>query len=132
MIEYLIGPSLVYIPQPGRLILRLVAGLMYGVLYLFAWSGPFSSTAVEAMWRMSAITVAASGFILPMLFIFNLDSQMFHDRFFLHYAFNTFRITSLLLIIVSLPLYFFARTFLVVECFLQLARLPDTTYQETS
>ncbi|KUJ21660.1 uncharacterized protein LY89DRAFT_664837 [Mollisia scopiformis] len=46
----------------------LVAGLCYGMLHLSAWHAPFRSHAEAVLWRISAITLAVSGFV-PFLFL---------------------------------------------------------------
>lgn len=113
-----------------------LAGAAYGGLHLLAWNGPFSSAAVTTLWRVSGIIVASSGLSLPVLYIYHRNPRMSRtDTFVRRFVDRILRITESLsewlMLLGPIP-YIFARMFLVVECFLQLAHLPDSVYQETS
>ena len=110
-----------------------IAGCLYGGLHLLAWDAPFVSRAEKVVWRFSGTFIASSGpaLILGRCLHSFLDrvpswiashaSARRIDRN-LAYASNTVFIVA----------YVLARIYLVLECFLQLARLPQSTYQQPS
>lgn len=87
----------------------IIAGIGYGGLHLLTWNAPFSSRAEQILWRFSGLLIPAS--------IANL------------LALKSFKNSTAFFLAISLALgYLLARVFLVVECFLQLARLPQSAY----
>ena len=97
------------------------AGLMYGGIHLLAWNAPFSSSAQRILWRLSGIVIAASG---PSLLLQQLGMWVIRK---VHEAADgwlggVFFIWAVL--------YFVARVFLVVECFLSLPYAQDLVFQQ--
>jgi len=108
-----------------------VAGLTYGGLHLLAWNAPFTSAAQLHLWRTSGILMAASGPVAFLLWLgFNGVRMLMH---FLQKgspksqsdAFALF-LLPLLAIVVLCILYLSARVYLVVECYISLAYLPES------
>ena len=103
-----------------------LAGLLYGGLHLLAWQVPFASRAGRILWRFSGIfiTSAGLGFTGLRYYIAWMDSVR---------PPNILSRVSLVLWGLCMSTmclgYLLARTFLVVECFLQLSRLPASAYE---
>ena len=107
-----------------------LAGFSYGAIHLLAWNAPFTSPMQRQLWQISAISVAASG---PALLGFKLWLVGCERLIrYLHMRKREMWLSSPALgygIAYSL-LYLFARTYLVVECFISLAYLPDVVFQQ--
>ena len=114
----------------------IVATGLYGGLHLLAWHGPFPSPTVTILWRLSGVAVAATGF-LPFV-VWNgfhaHSSWLYADKYpksrvakamWAYWVLFSIGAGALMFI-----LYLLARTFLVVESFIQLAHLPEFKYQE--
>lgn len=131
-----------------------IAGLMYGGLHLLAWHAPFASRAEEVLWRFSGIVVASMGLVIMSVVLLyelnfphvNLCKVTIRRRnlwsknvdvkvpdlvsFARPIPFSRLVPSLWVLVLASLLLaYVLARTYLVVECFLQLARLPPSAYE---
>jgi hypothetical protein len=138
------------------IIFRVVAGLTlaggcYGGLHLTAWTCQFPSHAETLLWRADSVTITTTG---PSVFAFALCkavAAMIKEKVFLWllrrrmprsscWRFITPRYYEIVMafdclaIYVTLTLlcflgtwYIFCRAFVVVECFIMLAHLPDTT-----
>ena len=106
-----------------------IAGCLYGGLHLLAWDAPFVSRAEQVVWRISGTLIASSGpasiltrpldRVPPWIASHALARRI--DRT-LAYVLASFFIVA----------YVLARIYLVLECFLQLARLPQSTYLQPS
>lgn len=96
-----------------------VSGFLYGGLHLLAWNAPFHSTAEKWLWRSSAISLMSSGLYMGMMAWAISDSE---------------RSTTVLVLVLFIfcVAYGAARVYLVVECFTNLAYLPNSAYQMTS
>ena len=131
--------------QVRRSFFRAVAGLTlaggcYGGLHLTAWTCQFPSHAETLLWRAASITIAMTGpcvlayalcngvvnrinsFVLRWLLAHDLSSAR---QAFLHLTTSTQRVFPW-------PWglwYTFCRAFIVVECFIMLAHLPDTALE---
>ena len=98
-----------------------IAGFLYGGLHLIAWNSPFPSRTQRLLWRISGIAIAASG---PAALILKLIS------------FNVARIMDAgdtlmeIVVLVFFIFYLFARTYLIIECFLSFAYLPPSIIQQ--
>jgi hypothetical protein len=104
------------------------AGFTYGGLHLTAWNAPFPTYVERILWRVSALTLTCSGpayFIL--LFVWDpTDLRLPCGRGReLHFDLS-FCIFCLYLL--AACLYCFARVYLVIECFLNLAHLPESAF----
>lgn len=98
-----------------------IAGLLYGGLHLIAWNSPFISRTQRLLWRISGIAIAASG---PALLMLKLIS-------FLVACIVVVDNGEIMVVVVMgcFLFYLFARTFLVIECFLSFAYLPSSIIQ---
>ena len=106
-----------------------IAGCLYGGLHLLAWDAPFVSRAEQVVWRISGTLIASSGPALiltrpldrvpPWIASHALARRIYGTP---AYALAPFFIAA----------YVLARIYLVLECFLQLARLPQSSYQQPS
>jgi hypothetical protein len=98
---------------------------------LSAWNAHFSSPAQALLWRLSAVTLCGSGLVIGLVFLraylyeelpTNPLSKLMH-----YVADNGVLILPCLTpLLAYFLLYFFARVDLVVECFINLAYLPDS------
>ena len=126
----------------------ILSGLLYGGLHLLAWNMPFASRAECILWRFSGIFIMSTGLgftwlkgVIKAYKIYesatNSDES---DRNSDESATNSVDWIGLLSVLLVLAftflftsticlVYFLARTFLVVECFLQLLRLPASAYE---
>ncbi|KAF2495097.1 hypothetical protein BU16DRAFT_526983 [Lophium mytilinum] len=104
----------------------ILAGFVYGGLYLLAWTAPFASHTQRILWRMSSAAIFGAGpallAVLGALFGMNKFPKVSdHDW-----------VIIILFWLLVPPLYLFSRTYLVVECFLNIARLPEEVYRQPS
>ena len=114
----------------------MVSGLLYGGLHLLAWKMPFASRAECILWRFSGIFIISTGLGFTGLKGFIKAYSVYKSaRNHIDFA-DTLSITEVLfnafVILFTFTLclgYLLARTFLVVECFLQLSRLPASAYE---
>ena len=110
-----------------------LAVFLYGGLHLLAWNAPFASKVEQRLWQFSGTFVAFSGLLyLTSLILSNLITKQPH---FVEIATGWTYIRRLAKLdtrtIVALILamaYVLARSYLIIECFLQLARLPESAY----
>ena len=127
-----------------RLLTVSVAAGLYGGLHLLAWEAPFGSEPQQFLWRASASLLVMSGFFVllgfPLGFADRLTTFLedkIDEASILPAASLTLLgfvslgplLTPLYTIIMLFPMaYIPARIFLIVECCLQLARLPPGAY----
>jgi hypothetical protein len=111
------------------MILLVYAGLCYGGIHVTAWNAPFPTLTQQLLWRVSSISLLVSallGFIIVLLIrMYNRPS--FHKYH--HKMRNCVYVTTRALGFIAALFYMFCRVFLVVECFLTLAHLPESVYQ---
>ena len=115
----------------------ILSGLLYGGLHLLAWKMPFASRAECILWRFSGIFIIPTGlgftglkgsFKATEAYISARKITARNDYWLDH--FYVFLMVFAILFSTTLCLgYLLARTFLVVECFLQLSRLPPSAYE---
>jgi hypothetical protein len=124
-----------------------LAGGCYGGLQLTAWACQFPSNAETVLWRAASVTILATG---PTIIVFALhmgavDGASFgivdpwlerHHFGWPHWIRRTLnRIETVeeyaryALFFLWAVWYLLCRTFIVVECFIMLAHLPDTTLE---
>ena len=117
----------------------ILSGLLYGGLHLLAWKMPFASRAECILWRFSGIFIISTGLGFTGLkgFFKAYNAYIVYRSARIHFDLtDNLSLTKLLFkifanfFIITLCLgYLLARTFLVVECFLQLSRLPPSAYE---
>ncbi|KAH7396802.1 hypothetical protein DE146DRAFT_789449 [Phaeosphaeria sp. MPI-PUGE-AT-0046c] len=114
-----------------------IAGVIYGGLHLTAWYAPISQTA-RTLWRVSGLIVALTGAMwLPFQVYIKLDNDRMNNRLpengvvnFILKRYNRAceRITLGYILLVAV-VYVAARIYLIVECFLNVRRLPPSTFE---
>lgn len=111
----------------------ILPGLLYGGLHLLVWKMPFASRAECILWRFSGIFIISTGLGFKGLndfMTYVLESSLGDMESSLDPIVFILSIAFVLLSWFTLCLgYLLARTFLVVECFLQLSRLPASAYE---
>jgi hypothetical protein len=121
----------------GFLFAFTVAGLMYGGLHLLAWNAPFNGRVQELLWNISGIAVISSGLSLIsfIVLLYGEDklrkrSQKSSGAGFIK-ALHWVVINVLKVLMFSFILFYLcARVYLVVECFISFAYLPDGVFQD--
>lgn len=120
-----------------------VVAFVYGGLHLLDWSAPFHTRTEEIPWKISGISIASIGLVSISYTI--LVSAEDYDRFIrsrvrtrrIDYdkCIDLHRLIELIFHMVVkllggsyLLLYLFARVYLVVECFIEVAYLPDSAF----
>jgi hypothetical protein len=88
-------------------------GLVYGGVHLLAWNAPLANE-MQWLWLVSVVVVAASG---PVLFGLGILGKFTG-------------LVAFLLRPLALLVYFAASLYLVVECFIYSAFLPDLVYEK--
>lgn len=129
-----------------------VAGVLYGGLHMLAWDAPFESRAEQILWRIAASSVTAT----PLLFA--PVAMVFGDTFLRQGATDLVKtirgqksrrkasgvrlwVTSALAVLL-VPLfalapllwgsYVLGRVYLVVECFKNVAHLPEGVFEDVN
>ncbi len=133
------------LPLDIRLLTFSVAAGLYGGLHLMAWEAPFGSSEEQFLWRASGLLLVMSGPVVLLGFPLNLYirfSEFYFDKvdgspdFFATSLFCLLGVCSrkTLSVAIAAIITFFvmacipARIFLIVECCLQLGRLPPGAY----
>lgn len=111
------------------------AGLTYGALHLLAWNSPSTSVAQKTPWRISAVAIAASGVIVIFLGWLCrwlvVTREDIPDNSYFRKLWNEMSIWIIVAIVVLFLLFhLFARAYLVVECFVSVAYLPERVFQQ--
>jgi hypothetical protein len=128
------------------------ASLVYGGLHLLAWSAPFPTRPEVLLWRISSLTIAGSGLLLTIAYFINLVGDLsiqehWHILTFLSvrrkFRVEIYDITSEIpngirdagtvvkwtIVTAFISLYLLSRTYLVVECFINIPHLPTSVYK---
>jgi hypothetical protein len=132
----------------------LLAGSLYGGIHLFAWNGPFPSGTERLLWRISCLIIASPvGVVLLLLAVAGvaiaiyvvlslLNEIMPIERMFswlyipifdyLESETGSMIFGSVIVVIITLLalVYAAARMYLVVECFINIAHLPEAVFKE--
>lgn len=121
--------------EPLSSITLSVVALVYGGLHLVAWNAPFNTRIEGILLKISGISVASIG---PVSIVYTgwhcglapyLRSHRFNESTRLLIRFeNITTWMGLLLTTGYLLLYLFARVYLVVECFIEVAYLPESAF----
>ena len=106
----------------------ILAGLLYGGLHLLAWKVPFASRAERILWRFSGIFITSAGIGFTGLKGYDEAQGRLDDKLGDMFTLVLDAFWCFCMFITCLG-YLLARTFLVVECFLQLSRLPASAYE---
>jgi hypothetical protein len=101
------------------------AGLLYGGVHLAAWQTKFKTKAEEETWKISAITLAASG---PLGVAVILSEKFYKGDGGMTGPECGLSIVLMLVVPASAILYLVARVYLIVESFLSLAYLEESTF----
>jgi hypothetical protein len=127
----------------------IIAGSFYGGIHLFAWNGPFTTKAQRLLWQISCLIIVSPvilivvgffvGFLLLICFCI-LDDLVgpYLDRFdwsrkISHWApmlDDVFAYTFRAALGIFGIMYTTARLYLVVECFINIAHLPEGVFEE--
>ncbi|KAK3984083.1 hypothetical protein QBC44DRAFT_337640 [Cladorrhinum sp. PSN332] len=121
----------------------LVAGLAYGGLHLLAWNPPVKTLAETIIWRVAAFCVTAYGcFVSFWPLVKTLLRRHTSDAAKRGWgAWKIIRVVywvydniilgaGLALFYLASMLYFLARIYLVVECFISVPSLPDSVFEQ--
>jgi hypothetical protein len=120
-----------------------LAGGLYGGFHLLAWQAPFTSFIQQLLWRVCASAIAASGpFLLALALIAQIAEQIYSPivtasdlwwrpvTSLVQVCEILLRVCIWVLVVACLLSYLFARTYLVVECFISLPYLPESVLEE--
>jgi hypothetical protein len=116
----------------------LVALSLYGAIHSLAWNGPFHSAAEAVLWKLSVATLTAVAPAVIVLFFIVSIGDKIEDKW-KTMPFRCGKCLTLLLrfsyfaglaILAALyiGLYFLARVYLVVECFISLPYAPASAF----
>ena len=134
-----------YLTLDIRFLTFSIAAVLYGGLHLLAWEAPFGSSAKQFLWRASGLLLVMSGPVLLLDFPLTLtigwqnffEEKIYESLTFLATGvFILLEFCSVVTFVAPLTLilggfvmaYIPARIFLIVECCLQLGRLPPGAY----
>lgn len=103
------------------------AGTCYGGLHLIAWANQFPSYTESVIWRAASITILATGPMIAVLWIIVLSANsIIRSLYTTDIGRSTIRYLVYFIIALLLLWYMLCRTFIVVECFILLARIPQS------
>jgi len=135
--------------EPLSSITLVIVALVYGGLHLLAWNAPFHTRVEETLWKISGISVASIG---PMSIAYAGLLSVTHEPFrhislwhtrhwnsprtrhqlkfsqFLSFSMHIVGKINQFFGVSYLLFYLFARVYLVVECFIEVAYLPDSAF----
>ncbi len=106
----------------------ILAGLLYGGIHLLAWKVPFASRVERILWRFSGIFIISAGVGFTGLKGYYKAAVKLSRELDGIYSIPCAGFWYFCMSTTCLG-YLLARTFLVVECFLQLSRLPASAYE---
>jgi hypothetical protein len=104
------------------------AGLVYGGLHLCAWGAFFGTQAQLDLWHISSLILSGSGVMVILLSLLDWACSSLEDtkNKVLEYIASGLFFTFLFLTACFCLVYVFARVYIVVECFLNVAHLPPS------
>jgi hypothetical protein len=107
-----------------------LTGAAYGGLHLLAWNGPFVNPSEQILWRISSFVLVGAIVMPPYLLVMGfLIISMKGAECAQGVQSTLIRPFYASLLVVSL-VYVAARLYLVVECFINLAHLPDEVFKQ--
>ena len=117
----------------------LAAAASYGGIHLLAWNGPFPTTTERWTWRVSCIIISSPICVVPLggLIIYGLNLKRSDHARASHARSRAFSKEVMMFLVEALPYilgvlyilcYMAARVYLIVECFVNLAKLPPEVY----
>jgi hypothetical protein len=105
-----------------------LAGLFYGSIHLLVWNRPFRGKTDELLWKISSLDILLSGIPIAIVY-WKADAIMGH----INRLPKSMRIISQGFLYSLLGccalFYVFCRTFIIVECFLDVFHLPDSAFE---
>jgi hypothetical protein len=104
-----------------------IAGFLYGGVHLAAWHTPFKTKIEENLWKISAVSLAASG-PLGVCVIFISRSWKIEREY--DMSLSRFLLTCLLMFILPVAgvVYVVARVYLIAESFINLTYLEQSIF----
>lgn len=126
-----------------------LSGLCYGSLHLTAWDAPFPTNTQKLLWRISGLSLVASGFLIwAEIYLIGTVAMLLDTPYWTRLRENcsnsyrnkvsksfqlglegTLSLIFVLLHIMAFLLYIFCRVYLIVDCFIVLAHLPESVYR---
>jgi len=105
-----------------------LAGLFYGSIHLLVWNRPFRSETDELLWKISSLNILVSGFPIAIGYWVLIAFDDYFARLPRSMQFPSKMLASLSLACFVL-FYVLCRTFIIVECFLDVFHLPDPAFE---
>jgi hypothetical protein len=113
------------------------AAACYGGLHLIVWTSTFPSRNEAVIWRVASFTIFMTGPTCALMTLcFTLANECIPKRQKVLVQYNTiamyrailkFKVSTMILIVAVLSIwYILCRAFIVVECFILLAHIPET------
>lgn len=123
-------PSPIHLCRPGVGWLAAgltLAGAFYGGLHLVAWGSVFPSHVETILWRAASVTILSTGPLCAVIALCGSTLMYFFDEnkgseSRMLVAFLPF----IVLVLSFLLWYILCRAFIIVECFILLAHIPDS------
>jgi integral membrane sensor domain MASE1 len=117
-------------PDHSRMVAAITfAGVCYGGLHLVAWTNTFPSHVALVLWRSASITILLTGPFCVVIAACNAGVDWLSRRSLFrrhHFLDDGLTLACLCLIVLSFIWYTLCRTFIVVECFILLAHIPES------
>jgi hypothetical protein len=122
-------------------LMLVIASALYGSFHMLAWTAPFHTRTEKLLWQISASIIAGYGIAVHFIFLLlNISSHLSYRLTKLFREAIQERIygplavcypPTLLILLLTLS-YTFARVYLIVECFINLAHLSSEAYTQPS
>jgi len=112
-------PSLIWLP---------LAGLFYGGVHLSVWNRSFRKETDELLWKISSLTIVSSGIAFAIAVCLTLSYERYPKS-------HPGLLKPLLQVVGGIfsvcysLFYIFCRTFIIVECFLDVFHLPESAFE---
>ena len=116
----------------------LFASLFYAGIHLIAWGHDFRTSTEALLWKTSGLSIGVGGFFIVLFVSPEVDriadrlitySTLHHFQSWLRWLSSFWEGTSVIIIWGSAIAYLFARVYIIVESFLDLSHLPDSSFQ---
>lgn len=113
--------------------IRTIAGITfasacYGSLHLIAWTSAFPSHTALILWRAASVTILVTGLFCVAIAALGAGLKWFHRHTLSEKNALKDTLVQVLLCFLGLPItwYILCRTFIVVECVILLAHIPES------